>query len=511
MRIALGQLWQETNTFNPQPTTRADFEALGVLRGADLLERMAQTNELGGFISSLRDWQPAPELVGLVRLPAWPSGTCTGPTLDWLCEEFDTALERAGRVDAVLLALHGAMVAQSCPDVEGHLLDLVRRRVGPRVPIVATLDLHTFLTPQMAQAADALVLYHSMPHVDVQATGRRAAEVLRKMLYQGACPVTAWCRVPCVVPAEGANTESGQGPGVHLKAHVKQVEATPGVLSAGLATVQPWLEVPELSSAALVVADGDAALAERLCAELATDLWQRRKDFLPQLTELPDAVRQAHAQREGLVVFSDGSDATTSGAPGDSVWILEEVLRYQWPRCVLLALVDGDVVAAARRVGAGGQLRARLGGKRDTRYGKSIEVQAEVEKLFDADFVLSGHIGTKMPISLGPSAVLRMGNVRVVVTSRSGPHFAPELFAAAGHDPFAAQLVVAKSPCGFRAAYERHAAQIFTVRTGGCAPSDFWNYPYSQRLRPLWPFEPMEDFSPEPIVFRSAGGAAASH
>src|SRR3954454_23558083 len=110
MRIAVGQLWQETNTFNPLPTTRRDFEEFGLCRGADLVERMADTNELGGFIQSLRRWPEHPEVVGLVRLPAWPAGAATADTFGWLRGELVDALRPALPVDAVLLALHGSLV-----------------------------------------------------------------------------------------------------------------------------------------------------------------------------------------------------------------------------------------------------------------------------------------------------------------------------------------------------------------------------------------------------------------
>src|SRR5579859_4590658 len=119
MRIAIGQLWQESNTFNPIPTTRADFEHFGIVRGAELIERMADTNELGGFIQSLRRWPERPEIVGLVRLPAWPGGTATAETFDWILAEFLGELRRQTPLDAVLLALHGALVVESEPDVEG--------------------------------------------------------------------------------------------------------------------------------------------------------------------------------------------------------------------------------------------------------------------------------------------------------------------------------------------------------------------------------------------------------
>src|SRR6516162_2114075 len=125
MRIAIGQLWQETNTFNPIPTTRKDFEDFGVLRGRELIEKMADTNELGGFIQSLRQWPEQPEIVGLARLPAWPSGLATHETFLWLRDEMLEALRRALPVDAVLLALHGAMVADGAADVEGEVLQAV--------------------------------------------------------------------------------------------------------------------------------------------------------------------------------------------------------------------------------------------------------------------------------------------------------------------------------------------------------------------------------------------------
>src|SRR5262249_39832436 len=140
MRIAIGQLWQETNTFNPLPTTRRDFEDFGVLRGAEMVKQMAETNELGGFIQSLRRWPERPEIVGLLRLPAWPSGSATPDTFAWLRSEMVGALQRQIPVDAVLLALHGSMVADDFPDVEGEVLQAVRQVIGPDVPLVATLD-----------------------------------------------------------------------------------------------------------------------------------------------------------------------------------------------------------------------------------------------------------------------------------------------------------------------------------------------------------------------------------
>jgi microcystin degradation protein MlrC len=503
MRIAIGQLWQETNTFNSLPTTRSDFEAFGVLRGADLVERMADTNELGGFIQSLGMWPELPEVVGLVRLPAWPGGAASADTFAWLRDETVESLRQALPVDAVLLALHGALVADGTPDVEGAVLEAVRAVIGPRVPLVATLDLHANITERMARAVDALVLYHTAPHIDVFETGQRGAAVLRRIL-DGARPVTAYQRLPLVVPAERANTQDPQSVSHSFRELLQSWEREPRVLAAGLATVQPWLDIPDLGSAVVVVTDGDAALARERCADLARRVWERRRDYLGELVSVEDGVRAAFEEKAGLVVLSDCADATTSGSPGDSSHLLREMLRYDWPRPALVTLVDPELVAEAEKRGAGAEFTAALGGKRDARFSSPVSAPVRAAGLFDARFVMSGHLAKNLSIDMGRSAVLRIGNVHVVVTSRSGPHFAPQFFEAAGLDPFAAQLVVAKSPCGFRAAYQPRAKKVLVVRAPGCAPPDFWRYPYHHIPRPLWPWDDIAEWSPAPMIVQGA-------
>jgi microcystin degradation protein MlrC len=504
MRIAVGQLWQETNTFNPLATTREDFEHFGIVRGGELIERMADTNELGGFIQSLRSWPERPEIVGLVRLPAWPNGTATADTFTWIRQELSDALRRVLPIDAVLLALHGALVADKAPDVEGEVLHALRTLIGPDVPLVATLDLHANITARMVHGADALVLYHTAPHIDVFETGRRGAAVLRRILREGARPVTAFQKMPLVVPAERANTQDPASVSYALRERLQALEHDPRILSAGLATVQPWLDIPELGSSVVIVSDGDGELAHRTCAEIASEIWRRRRDYLPELVSVEDGVRAAHENAEGLVVLSDSADATTAGAPGDSNWVLRELLKKDWPRPALVTLVDPDVVEAARQGGVGAEMTVELGGKRDRRFSQPLTVTAEVHNLFEARFLLSGHLARHMPIDMGPSAVLRRSQVHIVVTSRSGAHFAPQLFQAAGLDPFAASVLVAKSPCGFRAAYEEHARKILVVRAPGCAPSDFWNYEYQRIPRPLWPWDEIETWTPAPLLTSGA-------
>src|SRR6516162_5008811 len=289
MRIAIGQLWQESNTLNPIPTTLADFEAFRIYEGAQILDCFAETNELGGFIQSLRAWPALPEIVPLIRFAAWPGGPVDAATFAILMDRMMDALRRAGEVDAVLLALHGSLVAECEPDVEGHLLRRIREHIGPQIPLVATLDLHANVTRRMVESADVLTLYHTAPHIDVMGTGKRGAEALRRILLDGAKPVTAFRKMPLVVPAERANTQDAASFSYGVRKTLEGWERNPFVLSVGLATVQPWLDIPDLGSAALIVVDGAAwqAWAEEACANLANEVWNHRRDYLPEVVDSP--------------------------------------------------------------------------------------------------------------------------------------------------------------------------------------------------------------------------------
>jgi len=371
--------------------------------------------------------------------------------------------------------------------------------VGLKIPIVASLDLHANITRQMVENADALVLYHTAPHIDVFEAGQRAAKVMRRILVDRAPHVTAFQKVPMVVPAERANTQDPASVSFAFRECLQRAESDADILSAGLATVQPWLDIPEMGSAIVVTATY-LPKAERLCRDVAEQLWQRRRDYLVDLVDVPEAVRLAHEETGGLVVLGDAGDSTNSGSTGEGTAVLSELIKYDWPRPALTTMVAPYAVEEARRQGVGAKYAASLGGRCDRRFSTPIKVDVEVANLFEARFTLTGHLGKNLPIDMGPAAVVRHGNVHLLITTRSGPHFAPDFFRSAGLDPFAASVLVAKSPCGFRAAYEGQARKIIMLRSPGCAPSDFWNYQYNNIERPLWPWDEIEPWAPQPLI-----------
>src|SRR6185312_6388432 len=248
-------LIQESNSFSPVRGDLALFRA-GCLRyDEDSLRGLAGTRtELGGCIAAAS--RHGVELVPTLAAWAASGGPMRQPDFEQLAEEFLARVRVAGRVDGVLLALHGAWVSEGQEDADGWLLAEVRRLVGADVPVVVTLDFHANITRRMVANADALVGFRTYPHVDMYETGERAMELLLELLRTGCRPRMVCRKAPMIVPPE--NMQTTDGPVAAVMREIVAAEADAGVLSASLFVVQPWLDVAELGATVVVVTRSDA-------------------------------------------------------------------------------------------------------------------------------------------------------------------------------------------------------------------------------------------------------------
>jgi microcystin degradation protein MlrC len=502
LRIAIGEIKQESNSFSPWPTTLASFEESYLLEGADIIARLADSNcEIAGFLS-------VPGIVPLPTLAAWSlsGGPLTHETFETLKGRLLEQVGRAGPLDGVLLALHGAMLTEDCDDPDGMLLREVRALVGPRVPIVATLDLHANASQQMVEASDALVPYRTYPHVDQFEAGVRAARLLLRIAREGLHPVTALEKVPMLLPPE--NQSTSEGPVARILQASAAAEAQPGILTVGILPVQPWLDVPDLGFGVLVTAVRDGALARRTAASLAAQAWSLRGACDPGLVPIQEAIALALREPQGPVILGDSADSTGSGSPGDSTAILQALLEVPLAGPALLTVVDREVVALAHALGEGARITAAVGGKLDHMYNHPIRITATIRRLIhDGHFRLEGPSFTGAVLDMGQAAVLETGingRVQLLATERRVLTVDPALYRAAGLEPRAAQIVVVKSPAMFRAAYAPLAARIIMVDAPGCSTSNYRRLPFRRVTRPLFPLDAMGDDEYSPRVREDA-------
>lgn len=495
MRIAVGQLWQETNTFNRNPTVLAGFEQWGVAVGAAVVAEYGATGELGGFVHAVKQWARDIELVGLARYACWPWGAVSGETWRPIQQTFREQLEQASPVDAVFLALHGAMAAANEPDVTGALLQWTREIVGPSVPVIGSLDLHANITGRMIAAADVLVGYHACPHIDTFQTGERAADALRVLLETRRHPTTLVSKLPMITPAENHNTFTG--PPAPLYERLKEWESDGDVLSAGLYMAMPWCDVPELGWTVTLTTVGNSARWERRVRELSDDCWKLRRAMCDVDRLSPAEIVDRFVSSNAFpVVVGDGADATNSGSPGDSTALLSELLsRESLPHGALTFVVDPDAVAVAAKLGTGQTFDGFVGGNFAPEYNTPVQLRGTVERIVKLEFTLDGHIGKNLPIRMGTGVVIRSGDVTVLLCEKSGPGSTPLLYESAGLEPREFGLVVAKSPSGFRADYESFAAEILLLDSPGCASPHLSRLNFYEANRPLWPLDRVD--SPE--------------
>lgn len=290
MRIGLIHVGQETNDFNPQPTTLRDYRSFGIVEGDAMMRRFRGLGQIGGYIEAIEQSGRDVQTVPIVRGWAVAGGRIDRACYDFFDRKIRDGLAAAGPLDGLALQLHGACASDGMDDVEGAQLQACRDMLGAQVPIVLGLDHHANITRKMVALATAIVGHRTQPH-DPFDTGRIGTEVLLKILFEGARPTTAWRKLPLLSHQEQFLT--AHGPMKIWFDRARAMEADPRVLQASNYPMQPWLDVAEGGWATIVVTDNDQPLAEKLADELAELAWSMRADFQRrEAIGIDDAVRQ---------------------------------------------------------------------------------------------------------------------------------------------------------------------------------------------------------------------------
>ncbi len=480
--IAVGSIFTECNHFGGQPTDLAAFERQQLCRGADVLEIADGT--IGGALNTLR--AGGARLVPLLAASTCPGGPLTADCYRRLKGELLDSLRAALPVDAVLLALHGAATAEDVGDLEGDLLTEVRQIVGPKRPVVATLDLHAHVTEGMVAAADALVAWETYPHRDAYTTGVRAAALLLDMLAGKVRPAMALAKVPVLVGGVNGHTE-GEGPFADVMRFAKSHEGRDRILSTSVFLVHPYLDLPDMGGGGLVITDGDMEQAAGLAREIAWRYWKRRGDLNPPVYSPVEAIALGSRITGGPVLLVETADCCGGGAAGDSVASLRALLESSCDGTSLVPVVDPIAASACHQAGLGGRVTLDLGHRIDPRWGSPLTVTGEVVKLSGGQFRYSGGIWEGQQGEMGPSAVLKVGQVLVLITTHATYDWADEQFRSMDLDARQAKFVVVKNPMNHRLGYQGLYRAAYILDTPGPTPAVANGLRYQHLARPYYP------------------------
>ncbi|MCC6457660.1 MAG: M81 family metallopeptidase [Caldilineaceae bacterium] len=493
-KILIGECKQEISSFNPVLSRYHDFE---ISWGQEILDYHTELNtEVCG---ALGIFQAQPDVT---LAPAYSArmivsgGTLAQADFERIKEEFLAAVRAAPPVDGVYLSLHGAMAAEKEDDPEGLLLAEIRQIVGEQIPIVVSLDLHGILTERMLRHADAIVSYHTYPHVDFATTGERAARLLLRILAGEVRPVTALVKIPALVRGDELITATGLF-GQMIR-HAQQIEASPGGLSAGMFIGNPFTDVRELRSNSFVVTDGDAERAAAEATQMANDFWAVRAKLQAPLTTMDETVEICR-NTQGTVILKDAADATSSGASGDSAIIVGALLKAGYEGSILAPVVDEAAVNAAVAAGVGNMVQTTVGGSLDSRRFEAIPITARVHMISEGRFLSESNNATW---NSGTTAVLVAENVTWVVTSRAVSLYDRSLFYAHGQDPKDFDVVIVKSPHCQHHMFDDWAAAVVNVDVAGSTSANLPTLGHTRCARPIFPLDKDVTFAPEVKIFR---------
>lgn len=494
-RILIAECKQEVSTFNPHLSGYKDF---GVRRGEELLRyHRTVRNEIGGALEVF-DATPAVELV-----PAYSAffitsgGTLAKAAWDRIATEFLDSIRAAPPVDGVYFCMHGAMASEDELDPEGWLLAETRKILGEDVPIVVSLDLHGILTDRMVEHSDAILAYHTYPHVDFFETGQRAARLLLRIVAGEVKPVTAKVTVPALVRGDELITETGSIR--HAMNAAKEIEQSTGGLSAAMMWGNPFTDVPALASYSLVVTDNDPAQAEREALRIASLFWEHHEKMQVPLVSLDEMARIAKALTSGTIALVDAADATSSGASGDSNAILRKLMEAGYTGRTLLPVVDEPAVKQALAAGIGATIQITVGGTLDPKRFTPLPLTATVRLLSDGRF-RSESFGEEW--LAGPTAVLEAENFTLVVSSRAVNLYDRSFFFAHGQNPQRFDAVVVKSPHCQHHMYADWCARMVHVDAPGSSSANLPCLGHTRCRRPVFPLDADVTFTPEARLFQ---------
>ncbi len=491
-RILVAECTQEISSFNPVPS---QYESFRVARGEEMREQEGLNTALGGALPVLRDAGMEPVLA--ISAKAGSAGILSAQGWERLSRELLAAVETAlqSGLDGVYFSLHGAMGAEGELDPEGYLLAETRRMVGERTPIVISLDLHGILTDRMLRQVDGLAAYHTYPHVDFADTGRRAAELLVRVMTQPIRPVIARVTIPALVRGDELITRTGcYG---DLIREAQRLERDGTALAAGIMIGNPFTDVPELCCQTLVVTDNAPATAEAEAVRLAEEFWPLRHRMQGKLLSLDRAIAQA-ATMHGPVVFTDAADATSSGATGDSNVILRGLRRSGLKKRVLAQIVDPAAASESHRAGVGATIDVTLGGALDPGRFTPMSVTAKVRSLSDGR---ARYETSRSPFDAGPTAVLEFEPITVVVISKTVGLIDRSLYWANGLDPRDFEITVVKCPHTEYHMYDAWVEKNFNIDVPGSTSANLPTLGHTICPRPIFPLDEGVRFVPRPQLY----------
>ena len=494
-RIAILGFAIECNRFSPV-TTAADFEQDVDIRGNRIVSEARSgasitMPDLPGFFTEMDrtgNWTPVPIRVSLAQ----PGGPVEeGFFRDYL-REIEAGLKASLPLDAVFISSHGAALAQGTDDPDGDLFEIVRRVVGPGIPIVVVFDLHANVSRKMIDNISVFVGYLENPHTDIYERGVEAAVHMRECLA-GTKTAIEMVKVPIVAPQISLLT--AKGPYADLVKY-GQTKVGGDILNVSVMAGFAYSDSPKNGLTAVVTArNGRREAAAALALDIAKRAWGTKERFKRAMMSLGDAVQLAASvgrdRRRKPIILADVADNPGGGGRGNTTYLLRALKSAGTQNVLFGVFNDAALAAKAHQLGEGAIFTASFNTEEHQEFSLPFDCEAKVVKLSDGRYVGRRGVLKNVSSDMGPSALLDLGGVQVVVISHRCQCMDPRQFEMFGLDIAQARVVVVKSRGHFRGGFDEFFKpdQIYEVDCPGLTSPVLANFTWSKLPRPVYPLD----------------------
>ena len=475
MKLLIACLATETNTFSPMPTGRNAFQAACLTREATRIPGNLFTAPLHEWrrMAEERGW----EVVESLSAAAQPAGTTVRAVYEAFRDEILADID-THQPDILLMSMHGAMVADGYDDCEGDMMARARAIMGPDRVIGLELDPRNHLTQTMLDNATLIINYKEYPHVDAPDRARELFTMAADAATGKTKPVMRMhdCRMLTII-------ETMKEPAMTYVQEMKNAEGKDGILSVSLTHGFPWADVADVGAKTLVIADGDADKAADTAKVFAQKLWDIRDGLRMDYPDIATALDHVQASNEMVITLADMGDNAGGGAPADSTFFLQEILKRGMKDIAHGIFWDPVLVTMCQDVGVGARMRVRLGGKICAESGQTVDLDVTVRAIRENMTQMLGE--TEMP--LGTGVWLDADGVHLVVSSLRSQNFSPSVYTDLGIDITQMRAIIPKSTNHFYQNFARISSQVIHVRSPGAVTPDMTIIPFTKRDGNFWP------------------------
>ena len=482
-KIAVGGIEHETAGFLAGNTELKTFLESKISK-SDLISRDGSFNTVvDGFISGIKDY--GWDLIPLSWFKAQSGAPATLSTLNILIQDFIDDLKLNMPVNGVLLSLHGAFAVEDVDDADGYVLEKIRNIVGKKCPILVVHDLHCNISQKSIDAADIISVMRTYPHIDMRERALEMVDLLSNILTEKLKPKLAFRKIPILWSAP--KMIDSEYPMKDVINKLKEIDKQKNVVSSSLGVGYQWIDSPDVGASVIVVTNDDEDSANQHAEYISDWIWEKREHFVSEPLRPKKAIEIGISVGKYPIILADQADNTGGGAPGDSTEILRTFLDHKLQDSAILYMVDPQSAEEAHKIGEGGRLRTKLGGKSYNSCGPLVFVDAEILKISDGEFVYDGPMWKGVTANLGPSALISMQGVFIIIISKKQQPIDLAFSRKLGLDCSKLKFLGVKSTGHFRSGFESIAGSIYNVDASGVFSQDFKTLPYTRLEKDMYP------------------------